>query len=107
MRQFMPFSTLWIVRSATLALRASWACVMRRFSRISRTRLRVLEASIDCGSCFSIQGAPRWAECRSLGFALQVSDAQRISLAIIGVWIVMRGISRARVEAPEKAGEGL
>ncbi len=38
MRQFMPFSTLWMVRSATLALRASWAWVISRFSRISRTR---------------------------------------------------------------------
>src|SRR5262249_43167285 len=37
-RQFMPFSTLWIVRRATLALRASCAWVMSRFSRSSRTR---------------------------------------------------------------------
>jgi hypothetical protein len=41
-RQFMPFSTLWIVRSATFALRASWACVISRFSRSSRTRFMLI-----------------------------------------------------------------
>jgi hypothetical protein len=40
MRQFMPFSTLWIVRRATLAFLANCACVINLFSRSSRTRFR-------------------------------------------------------------------
>src|SRR5262249_51212557 len=51
-RQFMPFSTLWIVRSATRALRASWAWVMRRFSRSSRTRF-------GCRALLNVTGVPQ------------------------------------------------
>jgi hypothetical protein len=85
-RQFMPFSTLWIVRSATLAFRASCAWVINRFSRSSRTRFcRIVFDRLFSIPSHSLRPTSHLDSGVRLDLA-GVSTGRRISLEKIRPW---------------------
>src|SRR5262245_45844063 len=76
-RQFMPFSTLWMVRSATRAFRASWAWVINRFSRSSRTRFGCRALLIITFPVAPVDGAMPGSFGRRMNFFRQIRELKR------------------------------